>query len=287
MTTADTGHRLPSNAVWKSYAGNGPPAHFCHANGFALGLYEPLLSRLQKQFDLSALQMRPTWPQIGPPPRRRDWAIYTDDLIAHLEQNCCPPVVGIGHSMGAACTVFAAVRRPDLFRALILIETVMVSRPAAMLLNFIPKFVMLRTEPARSTLMRRDTWSSRDEFIDDCQRHRAYRRFDEEALLALREHGVIETGDGRYRLAFPKDWEAHNYTQPPWLINHLAALQMPCLAIRTKPSVFCSGALWDEWKSRCPNTVFVENPQFGHLLPVESASATEALITDGMPHLSL
>ena len=282
MTTRRRPIRLPDNAVWRDFPGEGPSAHFCHANGFPVGLYEPLLTRLQKRFDLSALAMRPTWPGIGPPPRQRDWNIYADDLIAHLEQNCESPVVGIGHSMGAACTVFAAVRRPDLFDSLILIETVMVSRLAGHVMRFMPKFTMSGTEPIRSTLRRRDVWESRDEFLAESKTHRAYKRFNDEAFNALRAHGVTETVDGRFQLSFPKEWEAHNYTLPPYLISQLSQLEMPCIAIRAKPSVFCAQSLWEEWQTRCPHTVFLEDPRFGHLLPIENAEATEHLIAEGL-----
>jgi len=59
---------LPKNAVWEHFKGSGDQAHFYHANGFPLGVYEPLLSRLARKFKLSALHLRPTWPNIGHPP---------------------------------------------------------------------------------------------------------------------------------------------------------------------------------------------------------------------------
>lgn len=268
--------------MWQEFGGDGPAAHFYHANGFALGLYQPLLTRLQQHFRLTALSMRPTWPQAGPPPRRRTWDIYVQDLITYLERHVGEPVVGIGHSMGAACSVLAAVRRPDLFRSLILIEPVTASRTEGWLLRLIPSFVVQQFEPIRSTLIRREVWSSRDEFVDECRRHRAYRRFNDEALDALREHGVYEDAEGGFRLAFPRSWEAHNYMQPPYLLPHLANLRIPCLVVRTRPSVFCSESSWREWQARCPQTIAVENPEFGHLLPIENAAATEKLIARGL-----
>ncbi len=278
---------LPPNAVWRPLQGDGPVAHFYHANGFPVGVYEPLLMRLQQHFCLSALSMRPTWPAVGPPPSRRDWQIYADDLISYLDHHSTEPVVGIGHSMGAACTVLAAVQRPDLFRALILIEPVSASWLTAQLLRLMPDIVLRNVEPIQGTLKRRQFWSDRDEYVDACRQHPAYRRFDEEALLALKSHGVIEDSEGQLRLAFPRDWEAHNYCQPPYMLNHFVQLSVPCLAIRAKPSLFCPDALWKRWQSRCPRTVFLENPDFGHLLPVENAAATARLIATGLRQIEL
>jgi len=226
------------------------------------------------------------WPDAGPPPSRRDWQVYVDDLIGFLDQQNQGPVIGMGHSMGAACTVLAAQQRPDLFSALVLIETVMVSRSANWMMRLMPRQLMLRTQPAKGTLAKKDAWDSRQQFIDSYSQHRAYKRFDTDAWQAVEQYGVIETDDGTFRLAFPKQWEAHNYTLPLYLIDNLAALNIPCVSIQTRPSLFCAAPMWTEWRKRCPETVFLEAPEFGHLLPLESAETTDRLIRQGLSAIS-
>lgn len=264
------------------YKSSGPPAHFYHANGFPIGLYEPLLTRLGSRLNLSALPMRPTWPTPGPPPRQRNWRIYVDDLLRHLETRNDGPVIGMGHSMGAACTVMAAHRRPDLFDSLILIETVMVTRWIYRLMRLMPGAVMLRTQPSKGTLNKRHCWGNRDEFYAAWSQHRTYQQFDVEGLQALREHAVRDTPDGNVELVFDKAWEAHNYTLPPYLIEMLADLTVPVVSIQTRPSIYCAASLWKEWRTRCPDTQFIESPEFGHLLPLESASSTIRLIDQAL-----
>ena len=245
-------------------------------------MYSPLLQRLGRRYHVTALAMRCMWPNVGGPPKQRDWQVYVDDLIAFLEKQNQGPVIGMGHSMGAACSVLAAQQRPDLFSALVLIETVMVTRTANRVMRLLPRQLMLRTQPAKGTLAKTDAWDSRQRFVDSYSRHRAYKRFDAEAWMAVEQHGVTEAGNGTFRLAFPKQWEAHNYTLPLYLIDNLAALSIPCVSIQTKPSLFCAAPLWAEWRQRCPETVFLEAPEFGHLLPLESAQTTDGLIQRGL-----
>ncbi len=278
--------KLPGNAIWKHFNGEGETAHFYHANGFPIGVYSPLLSRLSQKFKLSALGWRATWPGIGLPPKRRDWQFYSDDLIAFIEQQCQAPIIGIGHSMGATCTILAAEKRPDLFKTLVLIEPAMVSRGLAMLLRLLPKALMNIIEPAKSTLKKPDTWPSREAFFAYCRRSSAYKRFDDEAFHAMAQHGVVETQDGRFQLAFPKVWEAHNYTQAPNVMANLERLKTPCVAVRGNPSFFFTEALWKEWQNRCPNTVFKQKLAYGHLLPLESPSICYELIDSGLSELS-
>jgi len=278
--------KLPSNAVWKSFNGNGEQAHFYHATGFHIEVYSPLLSKLKQRFKISALGLRATWPGIDLPPKRRDWYLYADDLIAFIEQKYQSPIIGIGHSIGATCTILAAEKRPDLFRKLVLIEPAMISRGLAKLVRIMPKAIMNYVEPAKSTLKKPDIWHSREEFLDHCKSIGIYKRFDDEVFQALKQHGVTETQDGRFQLAFPKIWEAHIYSQPPNVMNNLERLNMPCLAIRGKPSVSFSEALWQEWQNRCSGTVFKQNHTYGHLFPLESPSECYKLIARGLSEIS-
>jgi pimeloyl-ACP methyl ester carboxylesterase len=184
--------------------------------------------------------------------------------------------------MGATCTILAAVKRPDLFKALVLIEPAMVAKPLALLARLLPKSVMNRTEPAGSTLKKRDSWPTRQAFLDHCRGIRGYHRFIDEAYLAMAEHGVIQGDDGRYYLAFPKIWEAHNYTQPPNVMDKLEGLSLPCLAVRGRPSVFFTQALWDQWQRGCPKTLFMEDLSSGHLLPLENPDGCSQMIASGV-----
>lgn len=279
-------YKLPDNATWKHFYGDGEAAHFYHANGFPSGVYSPLLAKLNEKFNLSTLDGRPTWPNTGIPPKRRDWQIYADDLIAFIEQHYQGAIIGIGHSMGATCTVLAAEKRPDLFKALVLIEPAMVSAPLAKLARLLPKAIMNFVEPVKGTLKKRDLWASRESFHAYCRKFRGYKRFDDAAFNAMAQHGIVETQNGRFRLGFPKVWEAHNYTQPPNVLTNLERLKMPCVAVRGKPSVFFTEAMWQEWQTRCPNTIFKQNLAFGHLLPLESATACYDLINDGLSEIS-
>lgn len=286
MAENRTVSNLPGNAVWKTFHGNGALAHFYHAAGFPIEVYTPMLSILSSRFKLSALGLRATWPGIGLPPKRRDWQLYADDLIAFVEQQYPSPIIGIGHSIGATCTILAAEKRPDLFKSLVLIEPAMVSRSIANLVRIIPKALMNHFEPARSTLKKPDRWNSRDEVLSYFESLTVYKRFNGEAFDAMVTHGVVETREGKFQLIFPKAWEAHIYTQPPNVMSSLERLDMPCVAIRGKPSVFFTECFWKEWGARCPDTVFKEDLAYGHLLPLESPSTCCKLIQTGLSYIA-
>lgn len=286
-TRSDPGRAAPldDRVRWDTYGRGGLPAVFSHANGFPSRAYAPFLGRLTG-LQIHAVHMRPTWPGIGAPPRRRDWNLHADDLIAFIEHAFDEPVLAIGHSMGATCTALAAARRPDLFHGLVMIEPASVGAGLALACRLLPKALMARMQPAKGTLRKADTWPSREAFLSYCRRFKGYGQFDEEAFAALAAHGVEDLPDGRVALVFPKDWEAHNYTQPPSASAVLRAFEMPCVAIRGRPSLFLGDSLWHDWKARAPATCFLEDTRFGHLLPLEAPRACADLVRRGLAEAS-
>jgi len=270
-----------------SFGNSGEIAHFYQANGFPLGIYQPLLSRLGQNLNLHALALRPTWSNIGDPPQNRSWEIYANDLILYIEANFKDPIIAIGHSMGATCTAIAAKARPDLFKALVLIEPAMVSKPLAWLISISPKVIMNKIEPVRSTLKRREIWSSRDEFEKSYRIKSMFKGFNEEAMEALIQYGITETADGNYKFDFPRLWEAHNYRKPPNIMRILTNLDIPCVAIRGKPSIFLSESMWQEWKSHSKRSVFFENLEQGHLFPLENPENCNELIQKGLSAIKI
>jgi pimeloyl-ACP methyl ester carboxylesterase len=274
--------KLPSNASFRHYKGKGQVAHFYHANGFPLGMYDPLLKRLSEKYHLSALEYRAVWPDIGPPARDDGWQDHADDLIAFVEHHCQSPIIGIGHSMGASCTILAAAKRPDLFSKLVLIEPATISVGLCLLIRLLPNSILKNFVPIKTALKKRDRWNSRDSYLAYCKKFYGYNRFTEETLQAMARYGVIETDDGQVQLTFPKVWEAHNYTTPVNVLSSIKRLKIPCVVVCGKPSTFFTEAMRRDWQTLCPQTIFKETEAYGHLLPLENPDVCFDLINEGM-----
>ncbi len=263
-------------------SGPRPPAHFAPANGFPLAVYEPFLAALGGDFALSASEHAATDPEAGPPPADLTWNDYAAAMIAELEAADRGPVTGIGHSMGATCMVLAASRRPDLFSRLVLFEPAMVPTAIWLMFRLLPRRLMARVRLIRNTLEKPDRWPDHAAFRDYCRTQRVYRRFSDEAIELLVRHGLRDSPEGGVTLAFPKAWEAHNYLQVHALWGPLGRLGIPVVALRGAPSFVFPDRLWQDWRRRAPGSVFLEDPRYGHLMPLEDPQAAAALIRRGL-----
>src|SRR5690606_31917969 len=103
--------------------GEGPLLHFAHANAYPPGVYRQFLTELSADFHVLAMDQRPLWPGEQPE-QLHSWHPLADDLVDFLEARGAGEIIGVGHSLGAVITMVAAIRRPVLFRRLVLVDPV-------------------------------------------------------------------------------------------------------------------------------------------------------------------
>lgn len=275
------------NAHWYDAGGEGPLLHFYHANAYPFGTYRLFLQELVRRFHVFGLAHRATWEDAGAPPRQMAWMHYAEDLIAFLEATGMAPVIGAGHSLGAVATMLAAGERPDLFRALVLIDPVFFDTRFWLYVRATPPPLRRRwSRLIAKTLTRPDRFQSVEDGVNFHRPKRAFRRFPEAVLADYGAHGLVPTGDGDYRLAYPRDWEAHVYSTPPYVWRRLKSVKLPILAVRGAWSDNLSEAAWRKWQRERPGDTFVELPETGHLVPLEAPEQTAEVVIDWLETLS-
>jgi pimeloyl-ACP methyl ester carboxylesterase len=111
------------------WGGDGRHAHFLHGNGFCAGAYAPFIRYLVPRFRILASDIRGQGgSEFSAVERIRHWRIFAEDLNLLIRRLRQPPVIGMGHSLGAVATGIAAASHLDLFSALVLIDPVFLPR---------------------------------------------------------------------------------------------------------------------------------------------------------------
>jgi len=202
-----------------------PVLHFSHANGFPAPTYRSMLGALEASFRISsiaALGMDPRHPPT------EGWPLLARQVIEHIERSHAHPVIGIGHSLGGYLTFMAAVARPDLFRAIILLDAPIIGAIKGRLLAATKRFgIVDRVTPAGGTRDRRAEWGS----LAEAERHfrgkALFRHFAPEALRDYVRYGLVDDGR-RLRLMIDPAIEYQIYrTVPHDLYRGLASLEVP------------------------------------------------------------
>lgn len=256
-------------------------AHFYGGNGFALGVYEPLLSDLAQHLNITALTMRGEWydkPTADKMTREED----ADVLIEFLQKTQDKPIIGIGHSQGATATTMAAAKRPDLFSALYLLEPVTFTNQQGKLYSLVPRMVKMTREPFKSTQVKQADWDSVDGYYQFLRRHTAYKRITDEHLLTYAKNSLEAGQSAELTLRFSPKQEIANYFGTPLIMKPLQQLiadnKVPVQLIIGKPSMFISQQVRQMWDKFVPNEQMTVLNDYGHLLPLEAPELCAKLI---------
>ncbi|KAL2258926.1 hypothetical protein VTK26DRAFT_7573 [Humicola hyalothermophila] len=163
-----------------------------HANGFPKELYEPLWDELHKRFAKTGTRIRAIWiadmwnqGQSGVLNERilgndPSWSDHARDLthLINMKRDEMPhPLVGVGHSMGAAQLAMAALSHPRLFHSLCLLDPVIQIENAGI-------------SPATASTFRRDLWDSRAAAAAKFQQSKFYQAWDPRVLDLWVRHGL-------------------------------------------------------------------------------------------------
>ena len=158
------------------------------------------------------MRMRPLWPSANPA-AFSDWQVLADDLEQFLDQQRLDQVIGIGHSMGATTTLRLALRQPQRFRSLVLIDPVIF--PPAMSIAWDLVFrlgLAYRLHPlVKGALRRRTCFENQSAMFANYRKKQVFRRMDDKSLLAYVNALACPDQAGQIQLCYPADWEARIY----------------------------------------------------------------------------
>ena len=253
---------------FKDFGGSGETLHFAHANAYPPAAYQDLIQPLVQSHRVIAYEQQPLWAEAPPAESLTSWQVLVDDLIAFLDQQQLRQIIGIGHSMGSVVSFMAACQRPDLFRALVMIEPVAFSRSFCWFNRLLPWVFKRRIALIEKTLNRPDCWPDQQAAFNFHRKARAFSRVSDQALWSYIRAGVVQQ-DGVWQLRYPKAWEARCYGAISFFRNHLLASQLPVLAFRGVHQSTIPADFWQRWQQNARHTL-IEMPDHGHLLPLEA-----------------
>ena len=263
----------------EDFGGQGTLLHLAHANGFPPGTYRPLIDHLRDHHQVVALTSRPLWPGSRPE-SAPSWHPLADDLIRGLNALGMQSILGVGHSIGGVLTMWAAVRRPDLFRAVVLIDPVILPPATLALLRLMRAVGLEGRQPlVRGALRRRRTWPNRHACFEHYREKAFFSRWSDGSLWAYVEAGTRPTADGQVELTYPPESEAHIFaTSPVDVWQAVPELQVPTLVVRGRETNTFRAASHRRFARLAPNARFSVIPEAGHLVPMERPEETAEAI---------
>jgi pimeloyl-ACP methyl ester carboxylesterase len=279
MTTPETIEPLENDLAtpdgkihYLDWGGAGHQVHLLHANGFCAGTYSPFVKHLVNDLHVVASDLRGHGDSDRPNLERvSDWHIFADDLKLLIEQTMAPPIIGMGHSLGAVTTYIAAAKYPYLFSAIILIDPSILPR-RTLLWFAVLRLVGLagNRQLARSARRRRKRFQGKSEALKRFASGRGiFSSWSKEFVEAYLECGLLEKDSETAVLKCDPELEAQIFESVPrdvW--RYARQITCPVLAIRGAQSDVFSAESAEKLKKIITDCEVVTIADAGHFVPM-------------------
>ena len=222
------------------WGGPGRQAHLLHANGFCAGTYSPFVRYLRNDLHIFASDVRGHGASNLPDLKRiHHWNIFADDLKTLIEQTMTPPIIGLGHSLGAVTTYIAAATYPRLFSCIILLDPPIFPRRMLWLIMVMKWLGLGGSIPlARKARRRRKTFQGKKEALQRFASGRGiFESWSQEFVEAYLECGLLEKDSKTAVLKCDPELEAQIFESIPLDVwKYAQKITCPVLAIRGEHS---------------------------------------------------
>jgi len=263
------------------WGGAGPPAHFSHATGLCAGVYSPLMRLLRPQLEIIGMDDRGHGKTAVPadPANLKDWHVFVKDL-ANFFESLNEPVIAIGHSRGATVSLFLAIKRPELIRALVLIDPTILPFSWMWWWYLAKKTGVAKRVPIAATAARRRyVWPDRRSILDSYREKAVFRKWQAEFLEAYIKAGTEETADGNIKLCCEPAWESRCFAVCPHDVwRCVPRLKQPTLVLYGAESDTFLAPAARRFKAKAPAAAMVSLAKTGHFVPMERPAETAETI---------
>jgi len=251
--------------------------HFSHGNGFPAETYNQVIKELKEYTDvgyISCMGHNPEYPVVN------NWSNLVDELLDHIIKHYKEPIIGIGHSFGGVISYYACARKPELFKAVLLLDSPIYTSWKLRFISLIKALGLVEyITPARSTRTRRVTWPSYQACLEHFATKKVFKYFDKRCLEDYVYYGteLVSANSTEVRLRFDRMIEWKIYKTLPLAIMPKLPNNIPCGLIYGRHSQVVTRedarkmaedyGVWTQRIDKC-----------GHLFPFEQPDETTANI---------
>ena len=252
-----------------------PTVFMLHATGFHARVWDQTIKALPDDCPVIAAEMRGHGRSSGREPISA-WQEFSDgisELVDHLQLR---DAIGVGHSMGGYTVTLTSIRRPNVFRELILVDPV-ISEPMTYQTNPFAALSGLHDHPVAR---RRNHWTSWQDMYDHLSDREPYSFWRTEVLKDYCVYGLMPAEDGSgFVLACPPILEASVYYNK-WrsgIHDQLCKVEVPVTVLRARyvplvpggRSDYQRSTTWEGLPAMFPRGKDIYLPHLTHFIPMQ------------------
>jgi pimeloyl-ACP methyl ester carboxylesterase len=209
------------------------------------------------------------------PRNLKGWNVFADDLEQFFSQ-LGGPVIAMGHSRGAVASLLLAVRRPDMIRALILMDPTILPFSWMWWWFLARKTGLSRYVPIAARAARRNPlWPDRETILDAYRAKHPFSSWKKGFLEGYISGGTVETEAGGIRLSCTPAWESRCFSvcsHDIW--RHIPNIHQPVLILYGAASDTFLAPAVKRFQAKAPHAVIRRFDNTSHFVPMERPDET-------------
>ena len=247
--------------------------HFSHANGFPSQSYEYFFNQLN-EVEIDFIN---TMGHAGYE-NKKNLSFLRDELIDHISNNNEEPIIGIGHSSGAAATLLAAAQAPELFERIVLLDPVTLGSRKRFAIDLSQKMGLWnRFSPAKRARERRYQFNNRQEASEYYKQKTLFKNFHPSCYQNYIDYGLAQIGE-HFELTFSPEVEADVFKHAPTRIPKDLSKVKGTIIYAKNSNIFGQSDI-EWWKRRHPHFKLICFDGY-HLFPFEQPEKAAEVIND-------
>ena len=263
--------------------GDGPATHYAHATGFHAHCWTPVVTALPHLHNVGYDARGHGDTPVGAAWEASDhvdWNVYGEDcaLVAR-SLSVGGPVLGVGHSMGGAALLMAALAAPELFCGLVVYEPIVMPPPEP---GIAP--VESSNHLAVGARRRRSSFPSFEAAIANYSAKPPMNVFTPDSVEAYVRFGFRpshdDDGNPTVTLKCSPEHEARTYeaggNHHTW--DRLGELRVPVWVVCGRPEVGQPSDGTRTLAERIPGARYIELDHLGHFGPMQAPTDIAALV---------
>lgn len=248
--------------------------YFAHGNGFPALCYRQLLTCLSHRFDYCYID------KVGHDeiyPVTENWNYLVQEVIKSIQVQATMPVIAIGHSLGGVLSFLAAIEQPELFKAVILLDSPIIGRFKSQIIRLSKHFGLIdKITPAEKMRYRRKNFKDKTEAWHYLKGRGIFSTFSDTCLQDYIDYGLDKSQNG-LALRFNREIEYEIYrTVPHRLQMYEGQLKVPAALVYGR-----SSKVLDTLDLRYMKKAYdfkCYEIQGGHMFPMENPEDSAELI---------
>lgn len=252
-----------------------PKLFIAHANGYAAGCYEFIISHFSDRYHVCGLDFAGHGDSQSTL-NFKSWNFFSEQILAFLDHKGWQRVTAIGHSLGGGSLVRAAQTQPNRFEKLVLFDPVV--------LGFLSiTYVKLFGNPMAATALgRRADFRNKEQALKIFMRHPANRSWEKEAVKAYVDSCIKENSEGAILCCLP-EVEAQIFSQTNYShLFKLGRVRAETHIVLPPRSNVCPARVARRIVRNNEKSAMRRWPGTGHLLPFENRSLTLQIIDQAL-----